>query len=194
MNGREKSRLHVLPALRKIHTWLGVLVMPWVIVIGATGLYINHSKLILPMVRQAEFSEKQFTDRIPPGPLTEKSARLLGQELWPDEPIKKIQVETYHGRRSFIVRKKSGSIILSIPTGHYYLKTPYTRRTYSPEGELLHTKYYWHRIFKVLHTRGWIGGRFGTLLADIVSVAMVVFGLTGPILWAAPRIRRRLRD
>ena len=38
------SKAQVLRGLRTVHTWLGVLVVPWIIIIGATGFYLNHSK------------------------------------------------------------------------------------------------------------------------------------------------------
>ncbi len=33
----------------------------------------------------------------------------------------------------------------------------------------------------------------GTVLADIVALAMIFFGITGSVLWAVPKLRRRRR-
>jgi uncharacterized iron-regulated membrane protein len=55
---------------------------------------------------------------------------------------------------------------------------------------LLHSKIYWGAIFKGLHRAGWLGGGLGTWLADITSLAMVIFGMSGVVLGWAPRSRR----
>ena len=70
------------------------------------------------------------------------------------------------------------------------IKTDYRRRTYAPDGTVLETKTYWEGILKRLHVRGWLTSTFGTWLADITAAAMVVFGLTGIVLFLVPRVRR----
>jgi uncharacterized iron-regulated membrane protein len=110
--------------------------------------------------------------------------------IWPDEPVQKVAETVYHDRPSFEVTMLSGKVIVTRPTGHYFVKTANTRRTYAPDGELLHSKIYWGAMFKRLHRDGWLGGGLGTWLADITSISMVVFGLTGAFLWWLPRSRR----
>ncbi|MDH3594110.1 MAG: PepSY domain-containing protein [Rhodospirillales bacterium] len=193
MNGKPRAKGRVLRACRSVHGWLGALVLPWVIVIGATGLYLNHSKAVLPLFGPQAFSESGFEAERPAAPITRERARALAESVWPEDPIRKISEKDYHGRPSFYVEKRRGKVILSIPTGHYYLKTRYTRRTFSPQGQLLHSKTYWGTIFKDLHRSGWLGWGLGTWPADLVSIAMVVFGLTGSMMWWVPRTRRFLR-
>ena len=38
--------------LRTVHRWLGVMILPWVIAIGFTGLYLNHSKFFVHSAHQ----------------------------------------------------------------------------------------------------------------------------------------------
>lgn len=175
---------------RTFHGWLGVFIMPWVVVIGATGFYLNHAKVLRPLILQPHFSEAGFERLQPPAPITRDTARRLGERLWRDHPIRRITRKMYHGRRSYFIRKAPGNIILSISTGHYYLRTRYTRRTFSPQGQLLHTKWDWARAFKDLHRSGWMGGGLGTWLADIVAIAMMLFGITGVLMWSVPKLRR----
>lgn len=182
-----------LHAIRTLHGWLGIFVIPWVVIIGATGFYLNHSRMFTPLFEQKEFSESVLEKSTPPAPVTVESARLLGGKLWSGEPIKKISRKSYHGRQSYFVKKARGNIIISIPTGHYYLKTRYTRRTYSRGGELLHSKIYWRRVLKDIHETGWMGGGLGTWLADAVAIAMMVFGFTGVFMWSAPKVHRLRR-
>ncbi len=193
MRMKEKTKSGFLGKCRILHGWLGIFVIPWVILIGTTGLYLNHGKVIGKTLFPEEFSEKDFGQHQPPAPITRDQARLLGESVWPADPIKKISEETYHGRRSFMIHKNSGTAILSIPTGHYYLKTRYKRRTYSPDGQLLNTKTYWGRVLKDIHRSGWLGGSLGTWIADAVSLAMVVFGITGAMMWSVPRFKRLRR-
>lgn len=167
--------------------------MPWVVIIGATGFYLNHARSIDPLFQEEAFSEDGFEAERPSAPITIESARSMGESIWPEQPIERIWEKDYHGRPSFFIKKGAGLIILSIPTGHHYLKSGYTRRTFAPDGALLHSKTYWGRILGDLHEDGWLGGGMGSWFADIVALAMLVFGLTGPLLWAVPRVKRLRR-
>ena len=190
MRMKEKRKSGWLGMCRTLHGWLGIFVVPWVILIGATGFYLNHGKVIGQIFFPKEFSEKNFGQHQPPSTITRNQAHLLGERVWPADPIKKISEEIYHGRRSFMIRKNSGTAILSIPTGHYYLKTRYKRHTYSPAGQLLNTKTYWGAVLKDIHRSGWLGGGLGTWIADAISLAMVVFGITGTLMWSVPKFKR----
>lgn len=183
----------LLRLLRTIHSWLGVIVMPWVVIIGATGFYLNHGKQIMSLVGYAEFSEAGFELSSPEEPITPEALYDLSHSIWPDAEIKRIEDVVYHGRPSYQALTDKGLVIVSRTTGHYYAKTRYTRRTFSPSGELLHTKYYWGRAFKELHETGWLGGGLRTWLADGVAIAMIFFGISGFTLWVVPRVRRLRR-
>ena len=80
---------------------------------------------------------------------------------------------------------------MALATGHYWVKTDFTRLTHAPDGTLLERKIYWEGIFKRLHVRGWLSGTFGTWIADITAAALVMFGLSGIVLFLVPRLRRR---
>ena len=190
MGQKEKRKRGFLSVCRTLHGWLGIFVVPWVILIGATGFYLNHGKVISSMLFPEAFSEKDSDQHQPSSPITREQAQSLGEKIWPADPIIKISEEVYHGRPSFIIRKNSGNAILSIPTGHYYLKNRYKRRTYSPDGQLLNTKTYWGPVLKDIHRSGWLGGGLGTWIADAVSLAMVAFGITGAMMWSVPRVKR----
>lgn len=36
--------------LKTIHSWLGVIVLPWVLIIGFTGLFLNHQSLVMGLL------------------------------------------------------------------------------------------------------------------------------------------------
>jgi len=183
----------VLRLLRTLHAWLGIFIFPWVIVIGATGFYLNHPKTVLSALEGSGYAESQFDAWPDRRPVTEASARAVARSVWPTELVEAVKEVTYHDRSAIEVSMPSGKVIVTRPTGHYFVKTSLTRRTYTPEGTLLDSKIYWGAVFKRLHVRGWFDSSLGTLLADLTSLAMVVFGLSGVVLWWMPRSRRLLR-
>ncbi len=146
----------LLKTLRTLHSWLGIFVLPWVIVIGATGFYLNHARTLLDWLGPQEFSEIGFAAHRPAAPIDAEAARSLAAAFWPEQAIKSVQEGLYHGRASYLVKKTGGSIILSIPTGHYYQKSRYIRRTFAPDGTLLHSKVYWGAVFRIcMKPVGW---------------------------------------
>ncbi len=182
---------------RTLHSWLGVLIVPWVIAIGFTGFYLNHADLVLGMMGETRFSEARFIEQKAASPVTRETAVRLVQKHWPGTPVKHVREDSYHNWPSYIAETDKGELIVAKESSHYYVKSDFTRETYSPSGELLHTKRYWGWVFEELHETGWLGGGMGTWFADIVALAMIFFGLTGLVLWLTPRVRRlkkRLRS
>lgn len=190
MNQIRKARIQKF--FRVTHGWLGLFVFPWILVIGLTGLYLNHSKLVLGWIGSSSYDERQFSTW-PQKDMTTAGAMRIAQTIWPEETIQSVQNKSYHGFESFQFEKESGRIIVTQETGHYFVKTNLTRRTYAPEGTLLHRKIYWSSVFKWLHVRGWLNSDLGTWLADITAGAMVFFALSGLWLFFAPRLKKLIR-
>lgn len=184
------SKAQVLRGLRTLHTWLGVLVVPWVIIIGATGFYLNHSRTILSILDSAPYDESLFADWPGSAPVDRTAALATASGVWPDQPVLSTEDAVYHDKSAYIFVKDSGKIIVTKATGHYFVKTSRTRSTYAPDGERLHRRIYWGSIFKQFHTDGWLGGSLGSWAADITSIAMILFGITGMIMWWMPRAKR----
>jgi hypothetical protein len=177
--------------LKTVHGWLGVIVLPWVILIGLTGLYLNHERLVMGLLEGAGYDEAQFDAWPDPQPMTVAAAQALAEALHPGQTAKLDSDTTYHGREAAIFNVGETQVIVALKTGHYWVKTDALRITHAPDGTVLETKTYWESIFKRLHVRGWLTSTFGTWLADITAAAMVIFGLTGIVLFLLPRIRRR---
>lgn len=178
--------------VKTLHGWLGFFVMPWIIIIGLTGLYLNHSKLILGFLPAASYDEVRFDDWPDNKPLDEAAARAVAIGVFPSDTFKLNKKTSYHKRDVFMLDGESGRVIITAATGHYWVKTRYKRMTYDPDGRKLDSKIYWGSVFKSLHTRGWLSRGLGSWLADITAGAMVVFGLSGIYLFLAPKLRRRL--
>lgn len=176
--------------LKTIHSWLGVIVLPWVLIIGLTGLFLNHEGLVMGFLSSGGYDEEQFDVWPDPRPKSPDSARVLAETLFPGQPILVDAETSYHDRDAAIFNVGDSQLIVALKTGHYWVKTDFRRVTYAPDGQVLETKTYWQSIFKRLHVRGWLTNRFGTWAADITAAAMVIFGLTGIILFLLPRLRR----
>ncbi|MFM7333228.1 MAG: PepSY-associated TM helix domain-containing protein [Tabrizicola sp.] len=177
--------------LKTIHGWLGIIVLPWVIVIGLTGLFLNHERLITGWLEREGYDEAQFDAWPGAQPMTVDAARALAEHLFPDTTPDLSPDTAYHGREAAMFEADGTEVIVALKTGHYWVKTDFTRVTYAPDGTVLERKTYWEGIFKRLHVRGWLTSTFGTWIADITAAAMVVFGLSGIVLFLVPRIRRR---
>jgi hypothetical protein len=137
------------------------------------------------------YDEAQFDAWPDPKPMTVQDARALAGALFPGAALTPAAETSYHKREAAIFDIGGTRVIVALKTGHYWVKTDFRRVTYAPDGTVLEEKTYWEAIFKRLHVRGWLTSRFGTWFADITAAAMVVFGLTGIILFLVPRLRRR---
>lgn len=177
--------------LKSLHSWLGVLILPWILLIGLTGLYLNHSPLVNNALNSAGYDESQFDEW--PAPQQQGNADVidLAGVVWPDRSGLVVERTEYHGRDALGVSFRRDMLIVDRGTGHYWVKTSLRRSTYDPNGTLLHSKIYWGSLFKTIHEYGWFNSRLGTWLADITATAMVLFGLSGIYLFTASRLRRR---
>ncbi|WP_137112126.1 PepSY-associated TM helix domain-containing protein [Rhodobacter sp. SY28-1] len=176
--------------LKTIHSWLGVIVLPWVLIIGLTGLFLNHEGLVMGVLDQDGYDEDLFDTWPAPRPMTPEEARALAESLFPGKSLSVDPDTSYHGREAAIFDTGEAQVIVALKTGHYWIKTDSRRITHAPDGTVLETRIYWESLFKRLHVRGWLTSTFGTWLADITATAMVVFGFSGIVLFLNPRLRR----
>jgi hypothetical protein len=175
---------------RTIHSWLGALVMPWVLIIGFTGFYLNHSQLVLGAIGYSELAESDLAGASE-FEVTQDLAQQIGASVWPDERVLGSGFIKYRGGKALALKKDSGLIIIPGPqTNHYFVSTTLTEKTYTIDGRLVHQQYNLKPLLKSLHERGWVDKGLGTWLADIVAGAMVFFSLSGMIMWSVPKIRR----
>lgn len=177
--------------LKTVHGWLGVFVLPWVILIGLTGLFLNHEGLVMGWLDGPGYDEAQFDAWPGARALSPADARAVAERVLPGAALSLSDETAYHDRAAAIFQSGGTQVIVALETGHYWVKTDLSRVTHAPDGTVLETKTYWEGIFKRLHVRGWLTSTFGTWLADLTAAAMVVFGLTGIVLFLLPRLRRR---
>lgn len=179
-----------LKILRTLHSWLGIIVLPWVVFFGFTGFYLNHAEFVRPVLPLTSYAEAQEQFPLLHVPLTADQAADIARAWWPDSAIQNVSHLTYHNHPAIEFQREAGSIIVAIDTGHYYLKSRLQNRFYAPDGALVGRKIYWGYVFGVFHRTGWVGWGFGTILDDLTAFALIIFGLSGMVLWYLPRHKR----
>lgn len=174
--------------LRTLHAWLGVLILPWIVLAGLTGLYMNHERLVLSIFPEGDVSAVQFVSE---GQVqTEASARDLAEGLFGS--LGPARTKRFEGRQAYaFAGPDAGEVLVDRQTGHLWFASRYAVTLYSPKGEKLAQDLRLGRILSSLHGRGWVGRSLGTWPADITAAALMLFGLSGLVLFFAPRLRRR---
>ena len=92
---KQAHRARLLKVLRTFHGWIAIFVFPWVLIIGLTGFYLNHSKMILGIIEPAGYDESQFSEW-PEANITRFTALALAKDVWPDERVQKVEFTEYH--------------------------------------------------------------------------------------------------
>ena len=184
-----------LKFLRKLHSWLGIIALPWVILFGVTGFYLNHPDVIRAILPLTSYEDVGSRFEVLPKPLTMEEAEKIAQAYWPESQMKSVGKSVYHGYEAINFEREAGQIIVAVDTGHYYVKSRWKNLQFSPDGDLVGRKIYWNYVFGVFHRTGWLGWSLGTILADITSLALIIFGISGMVLWYLPKhkgLKRRL--
>jgi len=85
--------------LRSLHTWPGVMILPWVIIAGVTGLYMNHSALILSVFPVGDIDGPVL--RAPALPQTEASAAEIVKAMYPSTHFDDMGGSKQNGRQGY---------------------------------------------------------------------------------------------
>lgn len=177
---------------KTLHSWLGVVILPWVVIMGFTGLYINHDEAILSLFPTAHYDPSRFDTAPLARPQDQAGAEQIAKRLAAGADIVLDDTEDqYHNRSVYAFTTDEFDVFVDRATGYGWTDSRYMTRTFAPDGSLLHSRIRWSRVLSSLHERGWVGRALGTWLADITAVALVVFGVSGLVLFALPRLRRR---
>jgi uncharacterized iron-regulated membrane protein len=177
--------------LKSVHSWLGVMILPWVVAAGFTGLYMNHDDLILSLFPVSAHYDTALIDASPLArAVDEDDAARIAALVAPGVVLRLTSQDSFRDRFVFTFDAGTHDVIVDEDTGFVWTDSRYATRTYQPDGTWLHTRIRWGRVLSSIHERGWVGTGLGTWLADIAAGALVVFGLSGLVLFAAPRARR----
>lgn len=182
--------LSAMRLLRTLHGWMGIIVLPWVLIYGLSGFYLNHERQVNALFGADRVDEYWSEDE--PGRLPdEEAAQLWFAQAFPGLHLKDVVDEPYHGKNAFTFDARPITVVAPKDSSFYFVKDRYARRLYSGSGTLVHSHRYWPTIVKELHVNGWLRSPAGTLGADIFAGVLITFGLTGSFLWLAPKLMRR---
>lgn len=177
--------------LKTLHSWLGVVILPWVVAAGFTGLYMNHSGLVLGLMpAAAAFDAAAFAAGPEARAVDAAGAARVAQAVAPGVALLADGTDVVKGRDVFVFRAGDGKLTVDAGSGLAQWSGRYVTQSHAPDGRLLHRRVRWSTVLSSIHKRGWIGTGLGAWLADIVAGALMVFGLSGLVLFAAPRLRR----
>lgn len=177
--------------LKTLHGWTGVFLLPWIVLVGVTGLYMNHAKAVNAFLSPPTYDESRFESWPSAAPVSEADARALAQGIYPEAAFEGGARSEYHDRPVWKYKSGSDQVLVERNTGHYWVKSWFTRDTFAPDGQLLDSRHYWGAVLKRLHEYGWINSTFGRWITDIVAGCFVLFALSGLTLFLMPRLRRR---
>jgi hypothetical protein len=173
--------------LRVAYRLLSLVILPWVALIGISGIYLNHPAAFNAILPDPVYDEAKFDTWPNPVAVDEQGALMIAQAVLPGAQFRLRSADTYHNRPVYTFDADEGRVIVTRETGHYWVKTPYTRTTYDPSGRALEHKYYWADMASTLHANGWLGDRFGTWPADVAGVVVVIWAVVGFVLAALGR-------
>lgn len=176
--------------IRALHKWMGLILFPWVIIYGVTGLYMNHGKLVLSLF-PADTIAQEITGDAPGLRGDEEAAKdWLRQQPFAQEG-KSLKDGSYYGHPAwFIALRDNTEVVAFKNSAQYVVRAPYHRTLYGADGDTQDTRYYWNRILSDFHKRGLVASPFGSLLADAFSVILICFGVSGLAVWGLPKLNR----
>jgi hypothetical protein len=174
--------------LKTLHGWLGVIILPWIVLAGFTGLYENHGFKMLSLLPETRF-RVEMLQGLPAAPVNEAAALALADRLL---PAPHLPLSTGHTMTRLIYEVISPNETLDVDqaTGAYWLIGPYATSLYDAQGSRIATQVQWGALLRRLHRAGWASDTFGTWPADLAATALMVFGISGLWLFFAPRVRR----
>lgn len=176
--------------LRSLHAWLGVIILPWVVIAGFTGIFMNHRELVLSILPNPTYRVVDFDKGLGAVAQTALTAQVRAEAALPGVVLTLTKQGRYETRAVFTFDGGKTDVIVDQATGHYWIVSRYLRTLYAPDGTKIARKVLWAKLLNTLHSRGWLGNAFGSWLADITAGALMVFGISGLYVFTAPRLRR----
>ncbi|MBF0176488.1 MAG: PepSY-associated TM helix domain-containing protein [Magnetococcales bacterium] len=183
--------------MRSVHSWMGIIVFPFVFLAGVTGFYLSNEDLFptSTMFEHIESGEVIWPEK--KDPLSLEKAITLANSQWKNGITGKVTKKKINDRNQYILWEKGGNqrIVIDIDNHSYYVKTSdYIKRQYTPDGIHLHTKFYIYNIIEHIHKGRLMHWGAFKVAVDVTSIALVLFAISGVYLWIRPRLKRYFRN
>ena len=175
--------------IKILHGWMGVLVLPWVIIFGLTGFFLNHQNLF------GEWPDADLLQQALPQDSTGRLATKEQVESWvqtirPGVEMKSMQQGDLNGVLAWQIEITGGTLTAPVNSSSYFEVTQMQVRLLDGQNSVVRRDLNWKHISRELHVHGWLSDAPGTLIADAFSFILVGFGVSGLALWGWPRLRR----
>jgi hypothetical protein len=176
--------------LKTLHGWLGVLILPWIVMAGLTGFYENHGGLVMQRLPYASFPSEavnRLLAEVPMHPVDAAGAGALAARLLPNATLSPAQV---FDRPGYEAKTPDAVLRIDAATGAYALQGDFVTSFHRFDGIRVATLINWGKLMVRLHRAGWLNDQLGTWPADLTALALMLFGMSGLYLFFAPRLRR----
>ena len=190
----------LLVKFRQWHSWGGLFLSVFILIVAVTGILLNHKDLFLH--GKTEKKEKASglltasTD-FSTIPVSFVAALQLARGHFGDVPLEKIELKDERGWLVYKVIKGEGDEIrIDAHTGE--MSSKYGMRLAAGKSERMsegkstakRSGLNWAKIVDDLHT-GKIVGTPGKLVVDLTSGVIIALTLSGIYLWGVPFLRKR---
>ncbi len=181
-------RIRLLQQARRWHRWLGLAFLLPTLLLGLTGILLNHKELFFgggpAQPLQGLLSTASGADSLP---LSFADALERGRQVWGEIALEKIELKEEKGRLVYkLVPGPGRELLLDAQSGETRLVDGLRVKETKTDATRLDLK----KLTGELHS-GKIVGLAGRLLMDAAALALGVLSLTGLYLWALPRWQRR---
>lgn len=172
--------------LRRTHLYLGMLLIPWLLIFGLSTLMFNHGDYFRPLrPADSQFVPLWEKDYTLPHPLTDTNLREVVAQLLADNGL----------RGAFGAQQRDNALNITLQN---FLQP--TRLTYNLNTKKLRAekkKFAWVEVLQRLHFRAGYNGssllaNVWPVIVDVFCVTMLIWILTGLYLWWKIRDSRRL--
>lgn len=180
-------RIRLLLQARRWHRWLGLGFLLPTLLLGLTGILLNHKELFFgggpAQPLRGLLSTASGVEQLP---LSFADALERGREVWGEIALEKIELKEDKGRLVYkLVPGPGRELLLDAQSGEARLIDGLRVK-----GANDATRIDWKKLTSELHS-GKIVGLAGRLLMDAAALALAVLALSGLYLWALPRWQRR---
>lgn len=177
----------LLVKFRQWHSWGGVFLSVFILLVAVTGIILNHKDFFLNKGEKKEHASGLLTSTTDFGsiPVSFNQALELARGHFGDVPLEKIELKDERGQLMYkVVRGEGDEIRIDAQTAE--VSTKYGMSLSETGTSTLN----WGKIIDDLHT-GKILGLFGKLTVDFTSGVIIALTLTGIYLWGVPMLLKR---
>lgn len=172
--------------LRRTHLYLGMLLIPWLMIYGLSTLMFNHGEYFRPLrPADPQFVSLWEKDYTLPHPITDTNLREVVAQLLADNGL----------QGAFGAQQKGN--VLNITLQNFLQPTKLNYNLVTKKLQAEKKKFAWVEVLQRLHFRAGYNGssllaNVWSVIVDVFCVTMLIWILTGLYLWWKIRDSRRL--